>query len=87
MAEPDGQIETDAAAAAGARPDTSTMTEVQLAQAVLDRTIRPRVGEVVRLAEAVLAKAKKKSAKKGKTARSGKLAKIPGQAKKKKKKG
>ena len=69
------------------RPDTSTMTDRQLAEVVLARKIRPRVGEVRRLAEAVVAKGKKKSAKKGKTARSGKLAKIPGQDKKKKKKG
>ena len=75
------------AAPAEARPDTATMTDRQLAQAVLQRTIRPRVAEVMRLAEAVVAKSKKKAAKKGKAGRSGKLAKIPGQDKKKKKKG
>jgi hypothetical protein len=69
-----------------ARPDTTTMTDRQLAQAVIKRTIRPRVAEVMRLAEAVVAKSKKKSSNKSKPKRSGKLAKIPGQGKKKKKK-
>lgn len=67
------------------RPDTATMTDRQLASAVLTRRIRPRVGEVRRLAEAVLASAGKKHGKK-KDRKSGKLAKIPGQAGKKKKK-
>lgn len=86
MAEPKKVADANMAKAADGRPDTSAMNDRQLAQAVLDRTIRPRVGEVRRLAEAVVAKARKKSAKKGKSARSGKLAKIPGQGKKKKKK-
>ncbi|MXO59785.1 hypothetical protein GRI89_09560 [Altererythrobacter salegens] len=86
MAETQGDMATDIAAEAAVRPDTSSMTDRQLAQAVLDRTIRARVAEVMRLAEAVVAKAKKKPSKKGKTARSGKLAKIPGQSGKKKKK-
>ncbi len=64
------------------RADTSTMTDRQLAKAVLDKTVRPRVGEIRRLAEAVVAKSGKKAAKKGK---SGKLAKIPGQKKTRKK--
>lgn len=68
------------------RPDTSTMTDKQLANAVLARTIRPRTSEVRRLAEAVVASAGKKQGKKAKDGKPRKLAKIPGQAKKKKKK-
>lgn len=68
------------------RPDTSTMTDKQLANAVLARTIRPRTSEVQRLAEAVVASADKKQGKKAKDGKPRKLAKIPGQAKKKKKK-
>jgi hypothetical protein len=83
MAQATKAADDEQGAAAADRPDTATMTDRQLAQAVLARTIRPRVAEVARLAEAVLAKGKKKPAKK---AKSGKLAKIPGQAKKKKKK-
>lgn len=58
-----------------------------LARAVLAREVRPRVGDVRRLAEAVLARAAKpkkdrgaqaKGGKKAK-AKKGKLAKIPGQ--------
>ena len=79
------------------------MTPAQIAQAILDGKLRPRVGEIARMAEALLdkaapakpAKAPKKGAKKSaagigkakkadskKAAR--KLAKIPGQKKKKK---
>ncbi len=68
-----------------ARPDTTTMTDRQLARAVVDRTLRPRVGEVRRLAEAVLAADRPRKGKKTKADKPGrKLAKIPGQKKKKK---
>lgn len=70
------------------RPNTDAMSAVQLAKAVLAGEIRPRVGEVRRLAEAVIEKpaAKKKKPKKGKAKKADrKLAKIPGQGKKKKK--
>lgn len=54
------------------------LTDKQLARAVLAGTLRPRAGEVRRLAEAVLAKAAPKASKKKvKKAKSGKLAKIP----------
>lgn len=71
------------AAPAAARPDTSAMTDRQLARAVLDKTVRPRVADILRLAEAVLSGGKAKKAKGDKAER--KLAKIPGQKKKKKK--
>lgn len=86
MAEASTAANDDPVIPARERPDTATMTDRQLAQAVLAGAIRPRVAEVRRLAEAVLAKGAKKPGKKGK-AKSGKLARIPGQAKKKKKKG
>ena len=65
------------------RPDTAAMTDRQLAKAILAREIRPRVAEVRRLAEAVIVgAAKKNAAKKGKKAKTvRKLAKIPGQKK------
>jgi hypothetical protein len=59
-------------------PVRDQLSEKQLAKAVLAGTLRPRVGEMRRLAEAVLAKdAPKPGKKKGKKAKSGKLAKIP----------
>lgn len=72
-----------------ARPDTDGMSDLELAQAVLDRTITLRVGEARRLAEAVIAianPAKKKKPGKAKKAKASKLPRIPGQTKKKKKK-
>ena len=84
MAKASTAANDDPVVPAPARPDTSTMTDRQLAEAVLSKALRPRVAELRRLAEAVLAKGVKKS---GKKAKSGKLARIPGQAKKKKKKG
>lgn len=73
------------AAPAAARPDTAAMTDRQLARAVLDKTVRPRVAEVLRLAEAVLVGGKAKKAKKPRGDKADrKLAKIPGQKKKKK---
>jgi hypothetical protein len=83
MAEAMQAANDEQVASAAARPDTATMTDRQLAEAVLARRIRPRVAEVGRLAEAVLAKSGKKA---GKKAKGGRLAKIPGQGKKKKKK-
>lgn len=81
------------APAVEAGPTTEEMTDRQLAEAVLARTIRPRVADVRRLAEAVLAKpakkkgkgaAKKAGGKKAKQQKAdGKLAKIPGQKRKK----
>jgi hypothetical protein len=64
-------------------PDRDELTDKQLAKAVLAGTVRPRVGEVRRLAEALLKKDAPKPAKKakGKKAKSGKLAKIPRQKK------
>jgi len=75
-----------AAPAPAARADTSAMTDRQLARAVLDKTVKPRAADIRRLAEAVAASGKTKKAKKSK-AQTGerKLAKIPGQKKKKKK--
>lgn len=70
----------------GLRPDTSTMTDRQLANAILAAGLRPRVGEIRRLAEAVLSTAGDKKKRKAKEGKTRKLAKIPGQAKKKKKK-
>jgi hypothetical protein len=64
--------------------DRAALTDKELAQAVLAGTLRPRAGEVRRLAEAVLWKdAPKPPKKKGKAkkAKSGKLAKIPRQKK------
>ena len=59
-------------------PAREQLTAKQLAKAVLAGTVRPRVGEVRRLAEALLAKdAPNPAKKKGKKAKSGKLAKIP----------
>jgi hypothetical protein len=76
-----GKMEAKAAAPAAER---DKLTDKQLAKAVLAGTVRPRVGEVRRLAEAVLRKDAPKSTKKkskGKRAKSGKLAKIPRQRK------
>lgn len=73
------------AAPAAARPDTAAMTDRQLARAVLDKTVRPRVAEIQRLAEAVLSSGKAKKTKKAKGDKAArKLAKIPGQKKRKK---
>ena len=61
-------------------PDRDKLTDRQLAKAILAKALRPRVGEVRRLAEAVLRKDTPKAAKKkskAKKAKSGKLAKIP----------
>jgi hypothetical protein len=55
------------------------LSDKQLAKAVIARTLRPRVGEVRRLAEAVLRKDAPKPKKKArrKKEKSGKLAKLP----------
>lgn len=57
---------------APAGPARETLTDKQLAKAVLARELRPRVGEIRRLAQAVLSRKGK-----GKKAKSDKLAKIP----------
>lgn len=72
---------------------TAEMSDRQLAEAVLARTVRPKVGDIRRLAEAVLAASPKKKVKApekkggGKKAKAKKadrkLAKIPGQKRKK----
>ena len=87
-----GGVRTDAPVTE-AGPATEEMTDRQLAEAVLARTVRPRVADVRRLAEAVLAKGAKKKGKDGTKKAGGKkakdqkgdrkLAKIPGQKRKK----
>ena len=59
-------------------PDRDKLSDKQLAKAVLAGALRPRAGEVRRLATAVLERdALKVPKKQGKKAKSGKLAKIP----------
>lgn len=81
----DGAAKMPSAQAKAEAPDRTKLTDMQLAKAVLAGTVRPRVGEVRRLAEALLKKDAPKPAKKGKgkgkKAKSGKLAKIPRQKK------
>ena len=59
-----------------AGPDRDKLTDRQLAKAILARTLRPRVGEVRRLAEAVLKKEDSKVVKKKGKARKAKNAKL-----------
>lgn len=62
------------------RPDTSTLDVEDLAKRILAREIKPRVGEIRRIAEAVLRKKDRKRAKKAlkAAAKDGrKLSKIP----------
>ena len=62
------------------RPDTAALDIKTLATIILAREVRPRVGDIRRLAEAVLRKKQKKKAKKArKGAAKGerKLSKIP----------
>jgi hypothetical protein len=76
-----------------AGPTGAELTDRQLAEAVLARTLRPKTADIRRLAEAVLAKPAKKKAKDGAKKADGKkakspkadrkLAKIPGQKRKK----
>lgn len=68
------------------RPDTAALDIETLANLVLSREIKPRVGEIRRLAEALLRKKDRKRAKKarkadGKSVR--KLSKIPARKTKK----
>lgn len=68
------------------RPDTAELEVEALAKVILAREIKPRVGEIRRLAEAVLRKKDRKKAKKAlKAAGKGerKLSKIPGRKAKK----
>lgn len=74
--------EATGADAKGAAPPTEEMTDRQLAEAVLARTVRPRVADVRRLAEAVLAKTPKKKGKGGTKKSAGKKAKAPKAARK-----
>lgn len=66
-------------------PTTETFDLRTLAEGILARTIRPRIADTCRLAEAVLAggrkpsKKKKKKKKKGAKKAERKLSKIPGQ--------
>lgn len=77
---------TSATPVSAQRLDTSAMTDRQLARAVLDKAVKPRAAEIRRLAEAIAGGGKAKKAKKAKAGIGDrKLAKIPGQKKKKKK--
>lgn len=89
--------EAKEAPASKAAPAGAELTDRQLAEAVLARTLRPRTADIRRLAEAVLAKSAKKAkdgtkkaagrkaaGKKTKAHKAnGKLAKISGQKRKK----
>lgn len=61
--------------------DQDALDLTDLARAILDRRLRPRVSSIRRLAEAVLAKGekKRKKAKKAAKKKIRKLATIPGQ--------
>jgi hypothetical protein len=61
-----------------AAPVVEPLDLKELAEGILARTIRPRVGDIRRLAEAVLKPDKKKKKKAAKKAER-KLSKIPGQ--------
>ena len=68
------------------RPDTADLDIEALAKAILAREIKPRVGEIRRLAEALLRKKDRKRAKKARKAESNgdrKLSKIPARKRKK----
>lgn len=75
----------DEAVPAG-RMDTASLNIEALATVILAREVKPRVGDVRRLAEAVLRKKKKKKGKKDRQQTDGterKLSKIPGRKSKK----
>ncbi len=76
--------EEPTAASPEASPAREALSDKQLARAILDRTFRPRVSEVRRLAQAVLGKKADKDGK-AKKDKKAKLARLPGQAKGKKK--
>lgn len=80
------QAPAEHAASPVAPVDQDALDITALARAVLDRTVRPRAASVRRLAEAVLSKgaSKPKKGKKG-GKKSAKLATIPGQKDRKKK--
>lgn len=63
--------------------DSASLSPAELAEAILARTVRPKVADVRRLAEAVLAGKTKKKKKKASEKKAGgkkrKLSKIPGQ--------
>jgi hypothetical protein len=69
--------EAQEAPASAAVPAGAELTDRQLAEAVLARTLRPKTADIRRLAEAVLAKPAKKKAKDGAKKADGKKAKVP----------
>lgn len=77
------EAEAPVAEDAAPAPARETLSDKQLARAILDRAFRPRISEVRRLAAAVLGK----KAGKGKKDRKAKLARLPGQPKGKQAKG
>ena len=79
-AEPAAAADADVQPAARPRIDTAALSIEALAAAILARGVRPRVGEVRRLAEEVVRKKQKKAAKKARKEdrkESRKLSKIP----------
>ena len=70
--------DTPPPAAVQSEPSTEPLGLKALAEGILARTIRPRVTDIRRLAEAVLKPDKKKKKKSAKKAER-KLSKIPGQ--------
>lgn len=75
------------APAAPAASDADELALADLARGIVARTIRPRIADVRKLAEAVLVaeekRARKKAGGKNKDGKKRKLAKIPGQKAKK----
>lgn len=78
---------TQTAPAAPVIDDPAELALADLARGIVAREIRPRVADIRRLAEAVLAaeekRARKKAGRKNKDGKKRKLAKIPGQKAKK----
>ena len=73
------EASTEAAVVPGASApiDTASLKTKALARAILAREVRPRVGDIRRLAEAVLKKKRKKGAEKSEPSPKRKLSKIP----------
>ena len=83
-----GRKAAPGAAPVPARLDTASLAIEDLAQALLERKVRPRVADIRRLAEAVVRKKERKKARKaskeklkGKAKSNRKLSKIPSQTK------
>lgn len=74
--DPPATAATDAPPGA-VRLDTAALGTKALAKAILAREVRPRVGEIRRLAEAVLKKKSKKKSGKDSSGAKRKLSKIP----------